>query len=197
MTDVSNLKNLKQIADSAREAFENELKRINDLLPAGVVLECSGLQSSSVEHFEDIKSNDDVNVGDTLVCIQEASYITEGHRYQVVRKDSSGDPQIIDDDGDEWDTCGRAPVLFQKVIKSQSSNSRHQWINLTFGDRGGIRVGDVVRVNPNADTSGTRVSALPTNRTFEVVRIDGCNDAHLDYQDFDMCNRYHNFQKRV
>lgn len=45
------------------------------------------------------------------------SYIISGAFYEVKRIDSFGDPRIMDEDGDEWDTCGNDYEVYEKVAE--------------------------------------------------------------------------------
>jgi len=57
-------------------------------------------------------------VGDVIKYTDESSsYLTSGEFYEVVRMDSYDDPQIIDNDGDEYDLAGDDYEVFEKVTE--------------------------------------------------------------------------------
>jgi hypothetical protein len=60
----------------------------------------------------------DPRVGD-YVKFDEApcSYLTAGKYYEIVEIDDFGDPQIIDDDGDEFDTYGHEFEVYELVAE--------------------------------------------------------------------------------
>lgn len=64
-------------------------------------------------------------VGDVLRMPGRYSFITDGGFYEVTRIDGAGDPQIIDDDGDEYDTCSDDFEVYAKV-KPQDGEITHE-----------------------------------------------------------------------
>jgi len=68
-------------------------------------------------------------VGDVII-FEEAprEYITAGKRYEVVGLDCD-DAEIIDDDGDTWDTCGTEFALYRKKeeVAEHLDGSRGGW----------------------------------------------------------------------
>lgn len=61
----------------------------------------------------------EAEVGD-FILYREAPgpYLTEGKPYKVVEIDSANDPQIVDDEGNEYDTCGDDFVVLEKSTDS-------------------------------------------------------------------------------
>ncbi|MEC1426669.1 hypothetical protein P9D51_11190 [Bacillus sonorensis] len=56
------------------------------------------------------KAGDFVKFGDTM-----RSFLTPGKYYEIISVDDSGDPHIIDDDGDYYDTYGHNFEVYRKV----------------------------------------------------------------------------------
>ncbi|MCY9132818.1 hypothetical protein MOF07_19480 [Bacillus spizizenii] len=57
----------------------------------------------------------EARVGDYVKFDDPPSYLTEKEYYAIVRLDHCGDPQVIDDDGDEFDTVGSDFEVYRKV----------------------------------------------------------------------------------
>ncbi|MGG4217539.1 hypothetical protein ABEW32_04815 [Paenibacillus jamilae] len=58
----------------------------------------------------------DAQVGDIIRYMDdESSYVTTGAFYEVTRIDEFGDPQIVDNDGDEHDLCGEEFEVYAVV----------------------------------------------------------------------------------
>lgn len=61
---------------------------------------------------------DDANDGDFLAFTHDEilpSYLKNGKKYMIFEIDAWGDPHIIDEVGDEFDTCGRSYDVFEKT----------------------------------------------------------------------------------
>ncbi|MCY7794130.1 hypothetical protein MOB54_02670 [Bacillus spizizenii] len=57
----------------------------------------------------------EARVGDYVKFDDPPSYLTDKEYYAIVRLDHCGDPQVIDDDGDEFDTVGSDFEVYRKV----------------------------------------------------------------------------------
>ncbi|WKT37439.1 hypothetical protein [Bacillus amyloliquefaciens] len=96
---------------------------------------------------------DEAKVGDFVKFDDPPDYLTDEEYYEIDRFDSSGDPWITDDDGDECDASNRDFEVYRKVSAASVEAER-----LKVGDyarvvdlgENGIRfggsVGDVVKV---------------------------------------------------
>jgi len=78
----------------------------------GVVLLAETIEYNGVKYA---KSDEDAVKGDIIRFEDDRSYVTNGAFYEVTRIDSSNDPQIIDNDGDEYDLCGKEYTVFKRV----------------------------------------------------------------------------------
>lgn len=67
--------------------------------------------------------------GDLLLYEENQTYITSGY-YEVVRLDTSDDAQIIDEDGDEYDTFDDDFEVFRKVNESASDKPTAESLNV-------------------------------------------------------------------
>lgn len=65
-----------------------------------------------------------------------SSYLTSDKYYEIYRVDGCGDPQIYDDDGDSYDTCGKRFEVYRKVSAAEPKPER-------------LKVGDYVKVVGN------------------------------------------------
>src|SRR5690606_30949749 len=61
--------------------------------------------------------------GDVIRFNDESDYVTRGGFYEVVRVDNAGDPQILDNDGDEYDLCGDDYEVYKKVTEAAKPES--------------------------------------------------------------------------
>ncbi|WP_081303497.1 hypothetical protein [Bacillus paralicheniformis] len=65
-----------------------------------------------------------------------SSYLTSDKYYEIYRVDGCGDPQIYDDDGDSYDTCGKRFEVYRKVSAAEPKPER-------------LKVGDYAKVVGN------------------------------------------------
>lgn len=65
-----------------------------------------------------------------------SSYLTSDKYYEIYRVDGCGDPQIYDDDGDSYDTCGKRFEVYRKVSAAEPKPER-------------LKVGDYAKVVRN------------------------------------------------
>ncbi|MEI2280735.1 hypothetical protein [Paenibacillus polysaccharolyticus] len=129
------------------------------------------------------KVDRDVREGDAIKFTDEdrSHYLTESELYVVNEVDYNDDPQITDDDEDEYDAGGDDYEVYEKVADSAAVEYREVKRKAAVGER--IRItnrvpsedryknGDEFVVN-SADSDGdVRVSAAGSDRTF-VMRIE-------------------------
>ncbi|UNL92810.1 hypothetical protein CPY53_04215 [Paenibacillus polymyxa] len=70
----------------------------------------------------------DAQVGDIIRYMDdESSYVTTGAFYEVTRIDECGDPQIVDNDGDEHDLCGEGFEVYAKVSETAEYREVKRW----------------------------------------------------------------------
>lgn len=90
------------------------MAKLNGVVLTATVIEYNGVKYEMV--FVTPKAGDILRVDES-----DYSYVTEGAYYEVDHVDSSDDPQIIDDDGDEFDGSYVEYTLFRKVSEPQTS----------------------------------------------------------------------------
>jgi len=90
-------------------------------------------------------------IGDVIV-FEEApnEYITAGKRYDVVGL-SGDDAEIIDDDGDEWDTAGEEFALYRKKVEAPKVSEEQ-----AKPER--LKVGEYAKVVDDTDRGGRKRS---------------------------------------
>nr|WP_154895220.1 hypothetical protein [Paenibacillus xylanexedens] len=79
----------------------------------------------------------DVREGDAIRFTDDdrSSYLTEADLYVVDRIDSCDDPQITDDDGDEYDAGGEDYEVYEKVTESATPQYREVKRKANVGER--------------------------------------------------------------
>ncbi|NOU98445.1 hypothetical protein [Paenibacillus planticolens] len=78
----------------------------------GVTAVSERIQYNGAEY---VKSDEAAVVGDIIRFDDSSSCVTTGGFYEVTRIDSFDDPQVTDDDGDEFDLCGNDFTVFKRV----------------------------------------------------------------------------------
>lgn len=103
-----------------------------------------------------------------------SSYLTSDKYYEIYRVDVCGDPQIYDDDGDSYDTCGKRFEAYRKVSAAEPKPER-----LKVGDyakvvgtarNGCCDRGDIVKITEDDD------SAVPFKLAFVNGEYAGWED---------------------
>ncbi|AYQ17715.1 hypothetical protein OIO07_20570 [Bacillus paralicheniformis] len=103
-----------------------------------------------------------------------SSYLTSDKYYEIYRVDGCGDPQIYDDDGDSYDTCGKRFEVYRKVSAAEPKPER-----LKVGDyakvvgtarNGYCGRGDIVKITEDDD------SAVPFKLAFVNGEYAGWED---------------------
>ncbi|QDX93601.1 hypothetical protein EEL30_15625 [Brevibacillus laterosporus] len=113
----------------------------------------------------------EAQVGDyVLYDVSLRSYIEEGKPYEVVRVDSCDDPQIIDEDGDEFDTAySGAYELLEKIGSVLNDLVTHE----------GVTYRKVVRdAKPGDKFVVPNESAMDytAGKIYEIIRLDRDGD---------------------
>ncbi|MDH2332458.1 hypothetical protein [Paenibacillus polymyxa] len=85
------------------------MAKLNVTVPA-VDVEVNGVKYRKVDR--------DAQIGDIIRYEGDSDYVTKDAFYAVTRFDSAGDPQIVDNDGDEYDLCGEDFVVYAKVSET-------------------------------------------------------------------------------
>lgn len=105
----------------------------------------------------------DVRESDFVVFSDEdRSYLTKGKPYEIVRFDSWGDPQIIDNDGDEFDLCGKEYEVYEKVTVTSRDNDET------------LKVGDYAEV---IDGSAPRGFEGKKGQIVKIYKVDEDDDS--------------------
>ncbi|WP_404303542.1 hypothetical protein [Paenibacillus sp. DP01] len=95
------------------------MAKLNVSVPA-VDVEVNGVKYRKVDR--------DAQVGDIIRYMDdESSYVTTGAFYEVTRIDEFGDPQIVDNDGDEHDLCGEGFEVYAKVSETAEYREVKRW----------------------------------------------------------------------
>jgi hypothetical protein len=112
------------------------------------------------------KVDRDVNEGDAIKFTDEgrSSYLTKAELYVVCEVDSCDDPQIKDDDGDEYDAGGEDYEVYEKVAEEKAVEYREVKRKANVGEK--IRVTNVHR----SDEEFSEGDVLT------VSRVDGAGD---------------------
>ncbi|MFL1672158.1 hypothetical protein [Paenibacillus dendritiformis] len=104
----------------------------------GVVLTEATIEYNGARY---VKLDETAKAGDILrVDESDYSYVTEGAYYEVDHVDSWDDPQIIDDDGDEFDGAEIEYTLFRKVSEPQAAPQQYREVNREAKDGERIKI---------------------------------------------------------
>ncbi|MGF9711672.1 hypothetical protein [Paenibacillus naphthalenovorans] len=106
----------------------------------GVQTQAERIQYDGVEY---VKSDKDAVAGD-IIRFEEGGYdyVTRGAYYEVTRIDDAGDAQIINDEGDEFDTRGDYFIVFKRV-EAAADIIEHQGVRYRKVARK-AEIGDIV-----------------------------------------------------
>src|SRR5690606_11434320 len=69
------------------------------------------------------KVDREAKLGDVIRYNDDNGYVTRGGFYEVVDIDWNDDPQIIDNDGDEYDLAGDDYEVYEKVTEAAAQES--------------------------------------------------------------------------
>ncbi|QUG79115.1 hypothetical protein [Bacillus subtilis] len=106
---------------------------------------------------------DEAKVGDYVKFDDPPSYLTDKEYYAIVRLDHCGDPQVIDDEGDEFDTDGSDFEVYRKVSATEPKSERWKVgdyakvVNAT--DYHKFSDGDIVEILEDSFTHGNNECA--------------------------------------
>ncbi|MDE1375103.1 hypothetical protein MHH84_08240 [Bacillus sp. FSL K6-1109] len=105
-----------------------------------------------------------------------SSYLTSDKYYEIYRVDGCGDPQIYDDDGDSYDTCGKRFEVYRKVSAAEPKPER-------------LKVGDYVKVVGNESGHYAEIDEIVLVKRddkdfapFHCEKLNG-NEAGIFYED--------------
>lgn len=113
-----------------------------------------------------------------FVKFDEASfeYLTAGKFYRIYRVDGCGDPRIQDDEGDDFDTYGRAFEVYRKVSDAEPKPER-------------LKVGDYAKVVGNESGHYVEIDEIVLVKRddkdfapFHCEKLNG-NEAGIFYED--------------
>ncbi|AYK07739.1 hypothetical protein [Brevibacillus laterosporus] len=115
----------------------------------------------------------DAQVGDYVFYDESPqSYIEEGKPYEVVRVDSNGDPQFIDEEGDECDTWLDRYELLEKIGTVPNELVTHEGVTYRKVARD-AKPGDKFVV-PNVSEMD-----YTAGKVYEITELDGAGDPHF------------------
>ncbi|MFN2748064.1 hypothetical protein ACINLE_06965 [Bacillus sp. z60-18] len=105
-----------------------------------------------------------------------SSYLTSDKYYEIYRVDGCGDPQIYDDDGDSYDTCGKRFEVYRKVSAAEPKPER-------------LKVGDYAKVVGNESDHYAEIDEIVLVKRddkdfapFHCEKLNG-NEAGIFYED--------------
>ncbi|MCC2134089.1 MULTISPECIES: hypothetical protein [Bacillus] len=105
-----------------------------------------------------------------------SSYLTSDKYYEIYRVDGCGDPQIYDDDGDSYDTCGKRFEVYRKVSAAEPKPER-------------LKVGDYAKVVRNESGHYAEIDEIVLVKRddkdfapFHCEKLNG-NEAGIFYED--------------
>ncbi|MGP0579147.1 hypothetical protein ACTP13_19370 [Paenibacillus peoriae] len=149
------------------------MTKLNVTVPA-VDVEVNGVKYRKVER--------DAQVGDIIRYMDdEASYVTTGAFYEVTRIDEFGDPQIVDNDGDEHDLCGEEFEVYARVSETGVAY-REVNRNAKVGER--IRIVEKMRsMDPyeNGDELTVAAAGERDGRAWADINGERAVIAHWEY----------------
>lgn len=132
------------------------------------------------------RTDDSAKVGDIIrIGDEDVDFLTDGGYYEVVRVDSYGDPQIIDDDGDEHDTADLSDVytVFRRVDGiSKAAEPSHR---LKVGDYAKV-LRDIMEYSAGeiVEIIGDKTNSDAVAFDFKVKRLsDGTTNHYIDEKD--------------
>lgn len=171
------------------------MTKLNVVIPAvNVMAEVGG---SNVEFR---KVDRKAQAGDIVKITEDdmPRYVIEGAFYEVDSVDSHGDPQIIDEDGDEYDLCEHSFEVYAPVIAGTAESSAE----ITFDgaqyrkvDRS-AREGDVIILRSAPFEEYDITQGTP----YEVTRVDSSDDPHIkddECNDYDTCDDVFDVYEKV
>ncbi|WP_263560511.1 hypothetical protein [Paenibacillus polymyxa] len=94
------------------------MAKLNVTVPA-VDVEVNGVKYCKVDR--------DAQVGDIIRYMDDSSWVTNGAFYAITRLDGADDPQIVDNDGDEYDLCGEEFEVYAKVSGTAEYREVKRW----------------------------------------------------------------------
>lgn len=142
---------------------------------SGVTTEIPSAAEITFDNAQYRKVDRSAREGDVIVFTEEADYVTEGTPYLVNEIDSADDAQITDDDGDDFDTCGSAFDVYEKV----SAETTVRGVQYREVKRQ-ARAGETVKM-----TDDDRADGWAEGDTFIVAKIDSDGDAVFKDNDGD------------
>lgn len=116
------------------------------------------------------KVDRDVREGDAIKFTDEdrSSYLTEAELYVVNHVDLSDDPQITDDDGDDYDAGGEDYEVYEKVAEEKAQEYREV--------KRKARVGERIKITNRV----AREDRYEDDAEFIVKRADSDGDVYVD-----------------
>ncbi|MEK5395977.1 hypothetical protein [Paenibacillus sp. FSL K6-2859] len=110
--------------------------------------------------------------GDVIVFTDEDEiecFLTLGKPYLVTEIDWAGDPQITDDDGDDFDACGCDCDVYEKVTEPSSVSEQHIHNGVTYRKVSRVaNVGELVLVIAN--TMGGNSHGYDIGEVTEIIQ---------------------------
>ncbi|UMR33998.1 hypothetical protein MJ749_14975 [Paenibacillus polymyxa] len=94
------------------------MAKLNVTVPA-VDVEVNGVKYRKVDR--------DAQVGDIIRYEGDSSWVTNGAFYAITRLVGADDPQIVDNDGDEYDLCGEEFEVYAKVSGTAEYREVKRW----------------------------------------------------------------------
>lgn len=120
-----------------------------------------------------VKSDGAASAGDIIRFEEDYSYMTKGGYYEVTRLDGVGDAQVIDDEGDEYDTLGDDFTVFKRVeaasAPAASDIVTHEGVKYRKVKRKAA-AGDTAIITANTGTNGAGQHGFQVGDVVAYVR---------------------------
>ncbi|ETT64906.1 hypothetical protein BSK66_07800 [Paenibacillus odorifer] len=175
------------------------MTKLNVVIPAvNVMVEIGG---SNVEFR---KVDRKAQAGDIVKITEDdmPRYVIEGAFYEVDSVDSHGDPQIIDEDGDEYDLCGHSFEVYEALTPVFAEVAAESTGEITFEGaqyrkvNRSAREGDVIILRSAPFEEYDITQGTP----YEVTLVDSSDDPHIkddEGGDYDTCDDVFDVYEKV
>ncbi|MFF2886689.1 hypothetical protein [Paenibacillus sp. NPDC057967] len=145
--------------DGSHAGFANAdaLRKLSDTEVALLDYEIVGKRNSAGSKIGDIIVFDEL----------PGSFVSLGRLYTVESVDSCGDAQIVDDEGDSYDTCGEDFTLYRKKAEKKAAPS--------------LKVGDTVKLSiPEGESPRYGWGSVKNGNVGKIRYVDG-NGVTVDF----------------
>lgn len=172
------------------------MAKLNVVIPAAdvEVIGEGGVKTKYRKVDRDAKRGDIIKITDN----DDSSYVIEDAFYTVEYLDGADDPQILDEDGDEYDAGHMEYEVYEKVTEPVASipdEVAFEGTKYRKVDRS-AEEGDVILITELADED----DAITTGGLYRVESLDWAGDPQItddDGEDFDTCGTSYEVYEKV